>query len=242
MTTHLVAMGGGGFSMNEGPSALDRYVLDLAGRPHPRVCFIPTASGDSAGYVDRFLRAFGQLDCKTGELSLFQRTGVDLADMLAEQDVIYVGGGSTANLLALWRLHGLDVALAARAAAGDLVVCGLSAGALCWFEGGITDSFGPELRPLADGLGWAAGSVCPHYDGEAGRRPAYHAAIEAGVLAPGYALDDGAAIHLVDGRVHGFVAERAEAQAYRVEPGVGGVDGVDGVDGVRESALPMVRL
>ncbi|MET7302876.1 peptidase E [Embleya sp. NPDC005575] len=233
MTTHLVAMGGGGFSMNDGPSALDRYVLGLAARAHPRVCFVPTASGDSAGYVDRFLRSFGELDCTASELSLFQRTGVDLADALADQDVIYVGGGSTANLLALWRLHGLDAALAARAAAGDLVVCGLSAGALCWFDGGITDSFGPHLRPLADGLGWAAGSVCPHYDGEPGRRPAYHAALAAGILAPGYALDDGAAIHLVDGEVDGFVAERAEAHAYRVECDV---------DGVRELAMPLIRL
>lgn len=233
MTTHLVAMGGGGFSMNDGASALDRYVLDLAGRARPNVCFVPTASGDSNGYVDRFRHAFERLDCTAGELSLFRRTGADLADELTDQDVIYVGGGSTANLLALWRLHGLDTALAARAAAGDLVVCGLSAGALCWFEGGITDSYGPTLRPLADGLGWARGSVCPHYDGEAERRPAYHAAIAAGLLAAGHALDDGAAIHLVDGRVHTFVAERPNAHAYRVEPGP---------DGVHESALPMTRL
>lgn len=130
MTTHLVAMGGGGFSMNDGASALDRYVLDLAGRARPNVCFVPTASGDADGYVDRFRRAFERLDCTTGHLSLFRRTGADLADELADQDVIYVGGGSTANLLALWRLHGLDTALAARAAAGDLVVCGLSAGAV----------------------------------------------------------------------------------------------------------------
>ncbi|MGC0422991.1 Type 1 glutamine amidotransferase-like domain-containing protein [Embleya sp. AB8] len=234
MTTHLVAMGGGGFSMNDGATALDRYVLALVGRPRPNVCFVPTASGDAEGYVERFRGAFEPLDCSARHLSLFRRSGADLAAELAEQDVVYVGGGSTANLLALWRLHGLDVALAARAEAGDLVVCGLSAGALCWFEGGITDSYGPELRPLADGLGWAAGSLCPHYDGEAGRRPAYHAAVAAGVLAPGFALDDGAAIHLVDGEVGHFVAERAEARAYRVEAAPDG--------GVRESALPMVGL
>ncbi|GCE00361.1 peptidase E [Embleya hyalina] len=233
MTTHLVAMGGGGFSMNDGATALDRYVLDLTGRPRPNVCFVPTASGDADSYVERFRGAFASWDCSVDHLSLFKRTDAELADVLAESDVIYVGGGSTLNLLALWRLHGLDAALSARAARRDLVVCGLSAGALCWFEGGITDSYGPRLRPLADGLGWARGSVCPHYDGEPGRRPAYHAAVAAGTLAPGYALDDGAAIHLVDGEPHRFVAELPKARAYRIEAGP---------SGVRESELPMVGL
>jgi dipeptidase E len=233
MTTHLVAMGGGGFSMNEGASALDAYVLGLATRSRPTVCFVGTASGDANAYTDRFHDTFGHLDCVTTQLSLFERSGVELADVLDAVDVVYVGGGSTANLLALWRLHGLDIALKQRSARRDLVVCGLSAGALCWFEGGITDSFGPRLRALPDGLGWAEGSVCPHYDGEAERRPAYHAAIRSGELTAGYALDDGVAVHLIDGEVHGFVTERPTAHAYRVEPGP---------DGVHESILPTMLL
>jgi peptidase E len=233
MTIHLVAMGGGGFSMNDGVSPLDAYVLGLAARRRPTVCFVGTASGDSDGYTARFHDSFGPLDCVTTNLSLFSRTDATLADTLDSVDVVYVGGGSTANLLALWRLHGLDTALRARAAHRDLVVCGLSAGALCWFEGGVTDSFGPTLRALADGLGWAEGSLCPHYDGEAERRPAYHAAVRAGELADGYALDDGAAVHLIDGEVHGFVTERPNARAHRVERGTGGV---------RETVLPTMLL
>jgi dipeptidase E len=233
MTTHVVAMGGGGFSMNDGASALDAYVLGLAARPRPTVCFVGTASGDSGAYLARFHDSFGPLDCVTTGLSLFERADEELADTLDAVDVVYVGGGSTANLLALWRLHGLDTALRARATRRDLVVCGISAGALCWFEGGVTDSFGPRLRALADGLGWASGSLCPHYDGEAGRRPAYHAAVRAGELADGYALDDGVAAHLVDGEVHGFVTERPTAHAYRVE---------GDATGVRESVLPAMLL
>ncbi|MYV98018.1 type 1 glutamine amidotransferase-like domain-containing protein [Streptomyces sp. SID3343] len=226
-------MGGGGFSTNEGVSALDAYVLGLAARPRPTVCFVGTASGDSASYLARFHASFRRLDCDTTDLSLFKRTGAKLVDTLDAVDVVYVGGGSTANLLALWRLHGLDAALRVRAARRNLVVCGISAGALCWFEGGVTDSFGPGLRALADGLGWAQGSVCPHYDGEAERRPAYHAAVGAGELAPGYALDDGVAVHLIDGDVHGFVSERPNAHAYRVERGPAGA---------RETVLPTMLL
>jgi peptidase E len=145
-----------------------------------------------------------------------------MSQMLARTDVVYVGGGSTANLLSLWRRHGLDRALAERAAAGPLVVAGPSAGALCWFTGGITDSFGP-LRPMADGLGWISGSFCPHYDGEPGRRPAFQDALRHGALPPGWAADDGAALHFVDGRLRRSVRERRSATTYRCEHLDGGV-------------------
>lgn len=209
-------MGGGGFSMNEGASPLDEFVLSLVEKPKPTVCFLGTASGDADSYVERFHVSFGALPCRTSALSLFVRDHRTLAERLESVDVVYVGGGSTANLLAVWRLHGLDRALRSRAAAGPLVLTGLSAGGLCWFEGGITDSFGP-LRPLPDGLGWAEGSFCPHYDGEPGRRPAYREAIADGTLAPGFAADDGAALHFVDGTLRGAVTERPSATTYRVE-------------------------
>ncbi len=209
-------MGGGGFSMNEGASPLDEYVLSLVAEPKPTVCFVGTATGDAVGYVERFHTAFGPLPCETTDLSLFQRDDRTLAERLDAVDIVYVGGGSTANLLAVWRLHGLDQALRERAHAGPLVLTGLSAGGLCWFEGGITDSYGP-LCPLPDGLGWVEGSFCPHYDGEPGRRPAYRQAIAEGTLAPGYAADDGAALHFVDGTLRCAVSERASATTYRVE-------------------------
>jgi peptidase E len=137
-----------------------------------------------------------------------------LADFVAQQDVIYVGGGNTASLLALWRAHGLDRALRSAWEQGT-VLCGVSAGMICWFQAGVTDSFGP-LAPLHDGLGLLPGSACPHYDGEAERRPRYRALIEQGFPA-GYAADDGAALHFIDGALHEVVSSRKEAAGYRVE-------------------------
>jgi dipeptidase E len=156
---HIVAMGGGGFSSGDAEShRLDDYVLDLTGEGSPRVCFVATASGDADSYIVRFYEAFPADRCRPSHLSLFRRTVIDLRRFILDQDVVYVGGGNTANLLAVWRAHGLDVILREAWTRG-VVLCGLSAGALCWFEGGTTDSFGPELAPLKDGLGLLAGSV-----------------------------------------------------------------------------------
>jgi peptidase E len=155
---------------------LDDYILALARRPRPRICFVPTASGDNENYIVRFYRRFSGTACEPTHLELFRRKVDDLSRFLRSQDVIYVGGGNAANLLAVWRLHHVDAALRAAAQEGT-VLAGVSAGALCWFECGVTDSFGPELGRI-DALGFIAGSHCPHYDGEANRRPAYHACCE----------------------------------------------------------------
>ena len=146
------------------------------------MCFLATAGGDPDSYVIRFYRAFGLLPCRPSDLSLFVREVADLEAFIAQQDVIYVGGGSTVNLLAVWRAHGLD-AILRRAWERGTVLCGISAGMNCWFESSVTDSFGPGLAPLHDGLGLLAGSACPHYDGEPERRPAYRSLIAAGELA-----------------------------------------------------------
>jgi peptidase E len=134
--------------------------------------------------------------------------------MIANQDVIYVGGGDTANLLVLWRRHGLDVLLR-QAWSRGAVLAGVSAGMLCWFTGGVTDSFG-GLEPLDDGLGLIEASACPHYDGEPGRRPTYHRLI-AGGMRGGYAADDGAALHFRGHELAEAVSSRPHACAYRVE-------------------------
>ena len=210
---HIVALGGGGFSMEPDNPLLDDYVLGLSGRDHPKVGFVPTASGDSDEYVANFHEAFADR-ARTDVVSLFERDGRDLRALVLEQDVIYVGGGSTLNLLTLWRAHGLDVVLAEAREAG-VVLAGVSAGALCWFEGGVTDSFGP-LRALPDGLGFLAGSFCPHYDGEPGRPEAFRSAVAEGLPA-GLAADDGAAAHFVDGALHAAVSSRPDAGLYRVE-------------------------
>jgi len=210
----IVVMGGGGFSMEPRNPRLDRYVLSLAGKKEPRVCFVATASGDSRDYVRRFHRAFKQHPCRPSDLSLFVRDKRDPADVLLQQDIIYVGGGNTANLLAVWRLHGVDRALR-RAWESGIVLCGISAGMNCWFESSVTDSFGP-LRELADGFGFLRGSACPHFDGEAQRRPVYHRLIREKRLPAGVAADDGAAIHYVDGEILRCVASRPHARAYHV--------------------------
>jgi dipeptidase E len=211
---HIVAFGGGGFSDGRGVTPLDRYALSLIGRPRPRVCFVPTASGDAAAYIERFYAAFTRVECEPSHLSLFQPPYSSLPGDLASKDLIYVGGGSTANMLAVWRLHGFDRALRS-AWEGGVVLCGISAGSMCWFEGGITDSFG-ELRTFTDGLGLLPGTNCPHYDAEE-RRPAFHRAIADGGLAGGYGADDGIGLHFVETEFVEAVAERDAVAAYRVE-------------------------
>jgi dipeptidase E len=216
MSGAIVAMGGGGFSEEADNPLLDRFVLSLARREHPRVCFLPTASGDSERYVANFYRAFSEHDCEPSDLALFDRKVADLRGYILEQDVIYAGGGNTLSLLGIWRAHGLDVILGDALDAGA-VLCGVSAGMNCWFEGSVTDSFGPKLSPLNDGLGFVAGSACPHYDSEEQRRPVYHRLVAAG-FPDGYAADDGAALHFAGSdKLVEVVASREGARGYRVE-------------------------
>jgi peptidase E len=196
-------------------------VLGLSRRQPARVCFVPTASADAATHIVRFYRAFvGR--CFPTDLTLWNPPSLprqpprtsDLPAFIAEQDVIYVGGGDTANLLVLWRRHGLDLLLR-RAWSQGMVLAGVSAGMLCWFKGGVTDSFG-GLEPLNDGLGLIDASACPHYDGEQERRPVYERLIAEGMQA-GYAADDGAALHFRGANLVEVVSSRPQACAYRVE-------------------------
>jgi peptidase E len=218
----IIAMGGGGFSMEPDNPCLDDFILSRARRQPARICFVPTASGDAATYVVRFYRAFAGRGCVPTDLTLNDNPALprqpeatcDLAAFVADQDILYVGGGNTAHLLALWRVHGLD-AIVRDAWAAGAVLCGISAGMICWFAAGVTDSYGP-LAPLHDGLGLIGGSACPHYDGEADRRPRYHELIANGFPA-GYAADDGAALWFSGGTLAGVVASRPGAAGYRVE-------------------------
>ena len=173
----IIAMGGGGFSMEPRNQTLDRYVLAQAARPHPAVCFLPTASGDADSYVRRFYRAFGKLRCRPAHLRFFDRTPALRAFVLA-QDIIYVGGGNTKSMLAVWRDWGLPGILR-QAWNRGIVLAGISAGAICWFESGVTDSWAGHFAPLRC-LGFLGGSSCPHYNGDAGRRRAVHRRISWG--------------------------------------------------------------
>jgi peptidase E len=215
----VVAMGGGGFD-----PLLDGLILSLArsasGRDRPRVAFLGTASGDSPGYVASFYEAFARYS-EASQLSLFDRTVDDIEGFLGEQDVVYVGGGNTENMLAIWRVHGVDRALR-RAWQAGTVMTGQSAGSLCWFETGTTDSFGVGLAALSGGLGFVPGSHAPHYDSEATRRPHYQRLIADGVLPAGHAADDGAALVFHGTELGEVVASRPDARGYRVERGADG--------------------
>jgi dipeptidase E len=220
----VVAMGGGGFSMEPDNQLLDDHILDVAranrGRARPRICFLATASGDAPTYIANFYAAFARRADAT-HLGLFTRTVVDIDAFLLDQDVIYVGGGNTANMLAIWRLHGVDRALRGALEAG-VVLAGLSAGSVCWFESGTTDSFGKALVALSGGLAFVAGSHSPHYDTEPTRRPTYQRLVAEGSLPAGHAADDGAALVFRNQRLVEVVASRPAARAYRVERGPDG--------------------
>jgi dipeptidase E len=230
----IVAFGGGGFSMEAGNPLLDEYVLGLTGVERPKVCFLPSASGDADHYIVRFYRAFSTGRCEPSHVSLFRRDkggglGVDIATHLLSQDLIYVGGGSVLSLLGVWRAHGLDDTLRQCWEQG-IVLCGLSAGSLCWFGEAVTAFHGPPQRVA--GLGLLPYSNCVHYDGEPGRRDAYHRFMSAG-MAPGYAASDGAALHFRGESLVRAVASRPKAAAYWVEE-VGG--------SVSEVPLPVLWL
>jgi dipeptidase E len=217
----IFAMGGGGFTMEPENPALDDYVRSLAPAREPRICLLPTAGGDSEDQIRRFMAAFGDQLCEPTSVSLFRlgTNPVPLREHLLAQDVIYVGGGSMINLLALWRAHGLDEILREAWQAG-IVLAGLSAGSMCWFEWGVTKSVG---RPtLAHGLGFLPGSNSVHYDGEPERRPVYLDAVARGDAPAGWAVDDGAGLLFRGTRLAEAVASRPGARAYRVHA----VDGV----------------
>jgi dipeptidase E len=208
----IVAMGG--LSRDDAElRLLENYVLGLAARERPRVLFVPTAVGDDA---EQTLWAYSQLGnrAQVSHVSFFPWPPPDLRRLALEQDVIFVSGGNTANALAIWRTHGFDEILRQAWEAG-VVLTGWSAGMLCWFEAGVTDSFGPQLQGMRDGLGFLPGSACPHYDGEPERRPVYTKLVADG-FPPGLAADDSVALRFDGTELAETVTARPGARAYRV--------------------------
>ena len=229
----MLAIGGLGDSpaaLSAGVPRLISHALELSGRRAPRVCLINTPMGDDPRVLVRLYSVLSATAARVTHLELFPMPNVqDPADLLLSQDVIFVGGGSVANMLAVWRVHELDRILRAAYQAG-IVLSGVSAGAICWFESGTTDSFGIRLRPFTAGLGLLAGSYCPHYSSEPARRPTFQSLVADGTLPAGLACDDGAGAHFVDESLAEVVADRPEARGYRVEP--------DGAGGPAETPLP----
>jgi dipeptidase E len=220
----IVAFGGGGFSMEAGNPLLDDFVLSLTGVDRPRVCFLPTASGDADHYIVRFYRHFA---CRAdaSHVSLFRRdrgggaVEGDIAAHLLEQDLIYVGGGNLVSLLGTWRAHGLDAVLR-RAWRRGVVLCGPSAGSLCWFAEALTAFHGAPRR--VRGIGLLPFSNCVHYDAEPARREEYRRFVGDG-MRPGFAADDGAALHFRGETLAGVVSSQPHAGAYLVAPEEGEV-------------------
>jgi peptidase E len=220
----IIATGGAGFSTEfkeaepnsaaPGGLLLERYILRQSAKAEPAVCFLPQASGENSDYIARFYAAFALLPCRPSHLSLFKPPTADLESLLLEQDVIYVGGGNTRSMLALWREWELDQILRQAWAAG-IVLSGVSAGSICWFEEGVTDSIPGPLTPMGC-LGFLPGSNCPHYDSEIERRPTYQRLIGQRRLGPGYAADDGVGLHFRGSELHRIVSSRPQASAYRV--------------------------
>jgi dipeptidase E len=247
----IVALGGGGFSMERDSPLLDDYVLSLTrsvrsgggGRTgdasvnerhpgsacRPRVCFLPTASGDADHYVVRFYRRFAP-DCDTSHVSLFRRDqgtgGVedDLSTHLLSQDLIYVGGGNVLSMLGAWRAHGLDGVLR-KAWRRGIVLCGPSAGSLCWFDHALSAFHGAPR--MVRGLGFLPYSNCVHYDAEPARRSEYHRFVADGIRV-GFAAEDGVALHFRGTALERVVSSRPDGSAFLVEPSD---------DGVRETRL-----
>ncbi len=210
----IIALGGGGFSRSSPDPKMCEYILAQAGRPGPRVCFVPTASGDDARSIEHFHKAAKRLGARPSHLSLFNQPLEPLRSFVMHHDVIYVGGGNTRNLLVLWRTWGLD-AILREAYERGIVLAGSSAGGLCWFGAGITDSFPGRYQELRC-LGWLRGSFCPHYDSEAKRKPVYRRLVRSGKLAGGYAADDKVGLHYIDGRLAHIVSSRRTARAHRL--------------------------
>ena len=210
----IVAMGGGGWGMEADNPLLDIYIHNLSAKKEPKVCFLPTASGDSEEYIARFYRDFAPKPAKLSHLSLFKPHTADLKSFVLEQDIIYVGGGNTKSLIALWKEWQLDSILRLAWSQGT-ILCGLSAGSICWFEQGLTDSIPGKYTPLKC-LGLLSGSNCPHYDGEPKRRPSYHHLLSQGLISEGYATDDGVALHFTGDRLTNIVSSRPAAMAYHL--------------------------
>ena len=235
--TILATSGGVGAAdrISWGVGPLTDLAVDLSGVEGraPKVCFLGTACGDSPALVRDFYAAAQARGFHGSHLQLFTMPNVeDITAHLLEQDVVWVWGGSVAGLLAMWRLHGVDEAMRAAWEAG-VVLTGVSAGSICWHAGGTTDSFGPTLRPITDGLGLLPFSNGVHYDSEEQRRPLFQSLVADGTLPTGYATDDGAGVLYQGTEMVGAYTERAGAGAYLVER--------DG-DRAVETELDVVRL
>jgi len=216
----IIAIGGGGFGRNPNNPIIEKYIVDQSAKDNPNVCFIPTASAEDKQYTVNYYTAFTKLNCNPIHLNFFTRTP-RLDSLINKQDIIYVGGGNTKSMLAVWREWKLDKLLF-KAYNRGAILCGVSAGAICWFDKGVTDSWASNLNVM-DCMGFLEGCCCPHYDGEVDRRPSVHQFIKDEKIESCYALEDGAALHFKDNKLYSGIAFYKDANIYNVTINAGKV-------------------
>ncbi len=214
MKKQIIAIGGGGFGRTPGEGLIEKYILDQSEKDIPNICFIPTATGDNEAYKVNYYSTFSKLDCSPSHLDFFKRTP-DLKELILKQDVIFVGGGNTKSMLAVWKDWGLDLLLKEAYEKG-VIMSGVSAGAICWFDQGITDSWAEDLKVM-DCLGFIEGACCPHYDEEPQRKPSLNKFITEKVLKSCYAIDGGCALHIEDEKEFKTVVFSKNKNSFLVE-------------------------
>ncbi len=210
---HIIAIGGGGFGRNPNHRKIEKYILELTGKGKPNVVFFPTASAENQAYIIQFYKCFTKMSCEPSHVTFFQRTP-RLDSIINKADVIYVGGGNTKSMLAVWQEWKLDKLLL-KAYNNGKILCGVSAGAICWFEQGITDSWASNLNVM-DCLGFLPEMACPHYQEEKDRRPDVHKMLKQGKCGPGWAIDGGAAIHFKNGKYYKSIQFYSDSYVHYV--------------------------
>lgn len=213
MDKQIIAIGGGGFGRNPGDGVIEQYILDQTGKEKPNICFIPTATGDNEAYKVNYYSTFSKLDCNPIHLDFFKRTP-DLEQLIPQQDAIFVGGGNTKSMLAVWKDWNLDKLLKEAYEKG-VVMSGVSAGANCWFERAVVDSWEEDLRVI-DCMGFIKGICCPHYDEEPQRRPSVKTFLEDGIIDSCYSVEGNCALHIKNDDEYLSVDFGKEKNAYIV--------------------------
>jgi len=209
----VIAIGGGGFGRTQDSNLIEQFILDQTGKKNPKICFIPTATGDLDPYIVNYYSVFLKLDCDPSHISFFKRT-IDLEEHIFKQDAIFVGGGNTKSMLAVWKEWGLDLILK-KAYEKGIVMSGVSAGAICWFEAGLTDSWASELK-MMECMNFIPGSCAPHYDEEPERRPATKKFLEDQSISFMYGIEGGAALHFIDEQPDSTIRFKKNKNAYKV--------------------------
>ena len=209
----IIAIGGGGFGREIKDLKIEKYIVDQSKAKTPKICFIPTATGDDQAYIDTFYKAFNSLGCKTSHINFFKRT-INLKEHILDQDIIYVGGGNTKSMLAVWKEWGLDKILF-EAYKNKIIMSGVSAGAICWFKKGITDSWKDNQATL-DCLNFVDGVCCPHYDEEPERIPYVKEILVNKEISSCYAIEGYAALHLIDDKPRYNVSFKEDTSCHLV--------------------------